>query len=301
MTWDSVDEHAPRFVGNTHAISFLSARGDKHDSDQLWLMPMDGGEARKLTSVRDGVNDYSWSPDGTRAVLALDDSSVDGGQHAASRSCSTATSSRPMCRAISTTIARISGSSTSPRSRSRSSRAATTTRCMPEWSPDGSLILFSSKQQKDPDRTDNWDVYVIAPTPGATARQLTHNDLDDDDPQWESRAVWSPDSKEIAFLQGGPDSLIYFALQRLAVVPAAGGPVRVVSRSLDRSFVHPAWSGRRQVDLRAARGRRLDDSRARRTRWQRDPARARRSSQRCRGYDRRRARRDRSEHGHASG
>ena len=44
---------------------------------------------------------------------------------------------------------------------------------MPEWSPDGSLILFSSKQQKDPDRTDNWDFYVIAPTPGAT-REAAH-------------------------------------------------------------------------------------------------------------------------------
>ena len=83
---------------------------------------------------------------------------------------------------------------------------------------------------------------MIAPVPGATARQLTQNDLDDSDPQWESRAVWSPDGKEIAFLQGGPDSLIYFSLQRLAVVSAAGGPVRVVSRELDRSFVHPVWS-----------------------------------------------------------
>ena len=54
--------------------------------------------------------------------------------------------------------------------------------------------------------------------------------------------MWSPDSREIAFLQGGPDSLIYFSLQRLAVISDAGGTVRVVSRSLDRSFVHPAWS-----------------------------------------------------------
>jgi dipeptidyl aminopeptidase/acylaminoacyl peptidase len=242
MTWDSVDEHSPRFVGNTHAISFLSARGDKRDSDQLWLMPLDGGEARKLTSVRDGVNDYSWSPDGKRVVLALDDSSVD-----------TDSAPHPIVIDRYQFKADVQGYLDHHRTHlwlfdvaSESLTQLTSgdhDEVMPEWSPDGSLILFSSKQQKDPDRTDNWDVYVIAPTPGASARQLTHNDLDDDDPQWESRAVWSPDSKEIAFLQGGPDSLIYFALQRLAVVPATGGPVRVVSRSLDRSFVHPAWSG----------------------------------------------------------
>ena len=241
MTWDSVDEHSPRFVGNTRAISFLSARGDRRDSDQLWLMPLDGGEAHKLTAVRDGVNDYSWSPDGKRAVLALDDSSVD-----------VDSAPHPIVIDRYQFKADVQGYLDHHRTHlwlfdvASDSLTQLTSgdhdEGMPEWSPDGSLIVFSSKQQKDPDRTDNWDVYVIAPTPGATARQLTHNDLDDDDPQWESRAVWSPDSKEIAFLQGGPDSLIYFALQRLAVVPAAGGPVRVISRALDRSFVHPAWS-----------------------------------------------------------
>lgn len=242
MTWDSVDTHSPRFVGNTHAISFLSARGDKRESDQLWIMPLEGGEARKLTSVRDGVNDYSWSPDGKRAVLALDDSSV----HADS-------APHPLVLDRYQFKADVQGYLDHHRTHlwlfdvASGSLTQLTSgdhdESMPEWSPDGTLILFSSKRQQDPDRTDNWDVYVIAPTPGATARQLTQNDLDDDDPQWESRAVWSPDSKEIAFLQGGPDSLIYFALQRLAVVPAAGGPVRVISRSLDRNFVHPAWSG----------------------------------------------------------
>ena len=242
MTWGTDDEHSARFAGNTRAISFLSSRGDPHDSDQLWLMPMEGGEAHKLTSVRDGVNDYSWSPDGKRVVLALDDSTVEADS-----------APHPIVLDRFQFKADVQGYLDHHRTHLWIFDVATKSltqitsgdhdEMMPEWSPDGSLILFSSKQQKDPDRTDNWDVYVIAPTPGASARQLTNNDLDDDDPQWGSRAVWSPDSKEIAFLQGGPDSLIYFALQRLAVVPAAGGPVRVVSRSLDRSFVHPAWSG----------------------------------------------------------
>ncbi|HEY2895660.1 MAG TPA: S9 family peptidase [Gemmatimonadaceae bacterium] len=241
MTWGTDDEHSPQFVGNTRAISFLSARGDMRDSDQLWLLPVDGGEARTLTAIKDGVADYSWSPDGRRVVLALHDSTADADS-----------APHPIVLDRFQFKQDIEGYLDAHRVHlwlfdvSSKSLVQLThgdhDDMMPEWSPDGTSILFSSKQQKDPDRTDNWDLYVIAPAPGAMPHQLTQNDLDDSDPQWESRAVWSPDSKEIAFLQGGPDSLIYYSMQRLAVVSAAGGPVRVVSRSLDRSFVHPVWS-----------------------------------------------------------
>ena len=242
MTYGNDDEHSPQFAGSDHAISFLSSRRDPHDSDQLWLLSTEGGEAHKLTAIKDGVDDYAWSPDGKRVVLALRDSTADADS-----------APHPIVIDRYQFKQDVEGYLDHHRVHLWLFDVATQAltqltsgdhdELMPEWSPDGSLILFSSKQQKDPDRSDNWDLYVIAPIAGATAKQLTQNDLDDSDPQWESRAVWSPDSKEIAFLQGGPDSLLYFALQRLAVVPAAGGPVRVVSSSLDRSFVNPAWSG----------------------------------------------------------
>ncbi|HMA01095.1 MAG: S9 family peptidase, partial [Gemmatimonas sp.] len=198
MTWGTEDDHSPQFVGNTRAISFLSARGDKRDSDQLWLLPMDGGEARKLTAIKDGIDDYAWSPDGKRVVLALHDSTADADS-----------APHPIVLDRFQFKQDVEGYLDAHRVHlwifDLATRALTQLTSgnhddmMPEWSPDGTAILFSSKQQQDPDRTDNWDLYVIAPMPGAAARQLTHNDLDDSDPQWDSRAVWSPDSKEIAF------------------------------------------------------------------------------------------------------
>ena len=298
MTWGTDDEHSPQFVGNTRAISFLSARGDTRDSDQLWLLPLDGGEARKLTAIKDGVDDYSWSPDGKRVVLALHDSTADADS-----------APHPIVLDRFQFKQDVEGYLDSHRVHlwlldvSSKSLVQLThgnhDDMMPEWSPDGSSILFSSKQQKDPDRTDDWDLYVIAPTPGATPRQLTQNDLDDSDPQWESRAVWSPDSKEIAFLQGGPDSLIYYSLQRLAVISAAGGPVRV-GESLTRSHLRASGVVRgRQMDLRAARGRRLDDSRARFARGWQGRARARRATFDRGGGRGRVAHCNRAEHTHA--
>jgi dipeptidyl aminopeptidase/acylaminoacyl peptidase len=242
MTWDMEDDHDPRFAGSARAISFLSSRGDAHDSDQLWLLPMDGGEARKLTTVKDGIDDYSWSPDGKRVVLALRDSTADADSAPHPIVLDRFQFKQDIEGYLDEHRVHLWLLDVATQSLTQLTRG-THDDMMPAWSPDGSAILFSSKQQTDPDRTDDWDLYVIAPTAGAAARQLTRNDLDDGDPQWGSRAVWSPDSKEIAFLEGGPDSLLYFGLQRLAVVPAAGGPVRIVTRSLDRNFVNPSWSG----------------------------------------------------------
>ncbi|MGH7622624.1 MAG: S9 family peptidase, partial [Gemmatimonadaceae bacterium] len=235
------DEHSPQFVGNGGALSFLSSRGDDHDSDQLWVMPTHGGEAHKLTTVKQGVDDYSWSPDGSQVVLALRDSSADADS-----------APHPIVidryqfkedvegyldnhRVHLWLLDIASGHLTQLTSGNHDEM-------LPAWSPDGASIAFVSKRQPDPDRTDNWDLYVMAAAPGGAVRQLTQNDLDDNDPQWGSNFAWSPDSREIAFLQGGRDSLIYYSLQRLAVVPAAGGPVRVLSSGVDRNFVNPAWS-----------------------------------------------------------
>ena len=43
-------------------------------------------------------------------------------------------------------------------------------------------------------------------------------------------------------MQGGPLKLLYYAGQKVAVVPAAGGPARVLTPTLDRNVLSPAFS-----------------------------------------------------------
>src|SRR2546422_3021489 len=116
---------------------------------------------------------------------------------------------------------------------------------LPAWSPDGKSLAFVSKRRPDFDRDNNWDLYVIdaAPGGGVAPRQLTTFEGPDNDPDTESRPAWSPDGRSIAYLQGGPLKLIYYAVQKLAVVPAAGGAARLITAALDRNVASPAWSG----------------------------------------------------------
>jgi dipeptidyl aminopeptidase/acylaminoacyl peptidase len=69
LTRGGADSH-PRFAPDGRSLAFLSARAGK--SAQVYLLDLDGGEARAVTDLDSGVTGFAWSPDGTRlAVMTL--------------------------------------------------------------------------------------------------------------------------------------------------------------------------------------------------------------------------------------
>jgi dipeptidyl aminopeptidase/acylaminoacyl peptidase len=252
LTTSKNSENEPRWSPDGRYLAFLSSREDDNAVSQVWLLPRGGGEAEKVTEFAGGVEDLDWSPDGKRLVLVVNDPGPDSADKGKDKESGKKKTKPPIVIDRFQFKTDESGYLGKERSHlvlfdwaSRKPEPLTSGDAdeqLPAWSPDGKTIAFVSKRAPDPDRTDVWQIYAIEPRAGAIARQLTNENLSANQPDFGSRLAWSPDSKTIAFVQGGPDKLIYYGLHKLAVVPAAGGPAHVLTPELDRNVQSPRFT-----------------------------------------------------------
>ena len=253
LTSSKKSESQPRWSPDGKYLAFVSDRDTDEETEQIWLLPRAGGEAERVTSFPGGVEDYDWSPDGKRLVVAAEDPDPDAAEPGKEKSeKEKKKAAKPIVIDRFQFKEDITGYLGKKRTHlylfdvaTKTSEPLTTgtaNELRPSWSPDGKTIAFVSKHAADMDRTDNWDVFAIEPRAGAKERQITTYEGADNSPDIESRLAWSPDSQSIAYFQGGPDRLIYYATRHLAVAPAAGGAPRVLTAELDRNVQSPRWT-----------------------------------------------------------
>ena len=70
-------DHSPIYSPDGNNIAFI--RQDLTGNNQLWLIPTNGGESRKLTQLPGGIGSPSWSPNGRAIVFTSSTSTSDPG------------------------------------------------------------------------------------------------------------------------------------------------------------------------------------------------------------------------------
>ncbi len=241
LTFTPESESSPRFSPDGRYLSFVASRGEGRSRAQIWLLDRAGGEAQQLTDLKAELSDYEWSPDGKRLVLvALDPDSA---------ALDTAKSKTPKPIVIDRYHFKedVRGYLGTRRAHlyvfevaSKKLEQLTSgpyNESNPAWSPDGRWVAFVSERTGDPDRTNDANLYIMEARPGAEVRQLTTWPGPDG-----GRPAFSPDGKWIAYLQGSEPQFSAYNLNQLAVVPAAGGPPRLLTASLDRPANRPVFS-----------------------------------------------------------
>jgi dipeptidyl aminopeptidase/acylaminoacyl peptidase len=230
MTTAPQSSNAPRWRPDGKAIAFLSARpapGDVSDvRTQVWLLPLSGGEPRRLTDLPNGVSAFQWSPDGTRLVVV----SRTGPSDELGKSPSDV-------RHYKHANYKFNDSGWFDDRRTHlwivdaaSARATQLTSgddwndSDPQWSPDGRRIAFvSDRTGKAFDEGHNTDVWVMDAAGGPLTKISDHGTAD-------NSPRWSPDGTTIAFVSAVPEK----SHAKIWLAPSSGAAAsRLAAEGLD--------------------------------------------------------------------
>jgi dipeptidyl aminopeptidase/acylaminoacyl peptidase len=211
--------------GVPSALQTTPAAADTQPRAQVYALSLEGGEARRLTNLKNGVGSFSWSPDGKRLVVTTrtgpsdtkaPSSDVRHYKHSSYKFNDTGWFDDK--RSHIWTVDVQTGAATQITSGEDWNDSD------PQWSPDGNFIAFvSDRTGKAFDESDNTDVFVID-SAGGPIRKISDHEEEDASPRW------SPDGKTIAFI----GSIHEGDHPKIFTAPASGGVASTnVSPELD--------------------------------------------------------------------
>jgi dipeptidyl aminopeptidase/acylaminoacyl peptidase len=259
LTNSSASSSDPEWSPNSDAIYFLSSRSG---SSQVWRLPINGGEASKVTDLPLDVDTFRVSPLGDRVAMSL----------AVFRDCPDLACTKARLEAKDKDKAsgrvydrlfvrhwdtwsdgRNSVLYSAPLDASGRVSAAPVSLSGPidgdvpskpfgdreeyRFSPDGKTVVFSARVAGTTEAwSTNFDLFTVPASGGETPRNLTH-----DNNAWDTKGVYSPDGRTLAYLAMTRPG---FEADRFHIVllDVATGKKRNLAESWDRSAGSIQWS-----------------------------------------------------------
>ena len=237
---------SPRWSPDGRWLAFASNRGDEKAQAQVYVIPAEGGEARKLTDLKESVGELAWSPDSTRLAFTtrVRDEAYEEEDDKKRRP-------RRFTRLF---VKLDSVGWTGDRrkhvfvvdlegSEPRQLTSGDGEHGSPSWTPDGKRIAFGAQ------RGERWDTELInrlylVDADGGEPTQLTGDDASYEEP------VFSPDGARLAYYYTVEDGTHPHHTQ-LGVMNADGSDAKLLTTSLDRQCApypdlrEPIWDGDR--------------------------------------------------------
>ena len=246
----------PRYSPDGAALAFLrpgapapGAPVEEAARRQIWLMPSDGGEARQLTRLAEGVREFAWSPDATRLAAVSDvcpdadaaGAAGDGPKVRVARRLRyrhDAIGWRGDCHFHLFIVDAGTGQATQLTDGDWDDLA-------PAWSPEGRRIAFISGRRAERDVAAANEVYVVdAPETASPAADLPEPALPE--PELWSQGLadvagvaWSPDGRRLVAAGGTEAGLMTLWQAYLYILEPGQPPRRVTDDSIRPCLGYP--------------------------------------------------------------
>ena len=245
-------DHSPEWSPDGRLLAFISRVGP---ADQLFVMDLPSGETRQLSSVPEGVSSPQWSPDGSRiafvaTVVGDPDGVVDDPRPPEGREQARRTPVARVARrldykhdGVGYVDGRYHHLFAVPAAGGEAKQLTDGAWDVQgfDWSPDGASLVAAGNAEPGADLQRELNLYLI--DLGGNRRRLGGG-------FYLSSPIWSPRGDQIAFI--APNGLDAGLLERLWVVPLAGGGPRCLTGGFDQ-----AVSDGVITDMRSGHGTRI--------------------------------------------